>query len=335
MNHLFKALGLACGVAALTTAAFAQDVRLRAAFGSPTGASGQLMTYISNVVGRVDPDISIELSADQPGTRSIIQAAQGEADLFNYIPFIANYLETGEAMYSDVPNHEELFGNVSAMFLYPGGVFQLVVWEESGIRSFEDLRGRNVFFGPRGAAVSRQMQALVEATTGMVAGEDYTLVSLDFSSSFQAFQDGQIDTFFRPVQIGFPVIQQAAAIGDIRIIGLTEELLEMPEVAAMSAAAGRTVVPIPPDAYGENQANEETVYFWQDWTGVGFGADVSDDVAYAITRAFWENISELNEVAAWSREISLDTFGDNRNLPIHPGALRYYSEIGVEPSEGP
>ncbi len=329
MKTFFKAAGLAVAIAATASMAVADTERLRATAGSQTGGTGQVMTYISNVVGRVDPDIQIEISFDQPGTRALLQGARGDADLHLLVPFITYLLQNGRAMYSDIPNAPELAEEIRAMTMYPGGTFQLVVWEESGIRSLEDLRGRNVFFGPRGAAVSRMMQNLTRAITGMEPDEDYTLVSLDFGSAFQAFQDGQIDTFFRPVAVGNPSIQQAASLAPIRLIGITEEDLENEEVQRQTNIDGRSLTTIAPDAYGDAQANEEPIITWLDWTGVGIPAHVSDDTAYAITRAFWENLGELQSVATWANTIEIENFANFSNVPIHPGAARYYEEQGL------
>ncbi len=330
MKTFVRAAGLALAMAAFSGAAFADTIRLRATAGSATGSTGQVMTYISNVVGSVDPNIQIEVSFNQPGTKALLQAAKGDADIHLVVPFIASLLKGGKAMYKDIPNNDELFDTLRAMTMYPGGTFQLIVWEESGIKSLEDLRGRNVFFGPRGAAVSRMMQNLTRAITGMEPDVDYTLVSLDFGSSFQAFQDGQVDTWFRPVPVGNPGIMQAASLGAIRLIGISEADLENEEVQRQTNIPGRSLTQVAPDAYGENQANEEPITTWKDWTGVGIPIHVSEDTAYAITRAFWENLDYLKSVAGFAKGIEIENFARFSNLPIHPGAARYYEEQGLE-----
>ena len=330
MKKVLRAVGLTLVLSMISSSAMADTERLRATAGSQTGSTGQVMTYISNVVGKVDSDIQVEISFNQPGTKALLQAAKGDADIHLIVPFIASLLKNGKAMYKKIPNNKELFGEIRAMTMYPGGTFQLVVWDKSGIKSLEDLRGKNVFFGPRGAAVSRMMQNLTKAITGMKPDEDYTLVSLDFGSSFQAFQDGQIDTWFRPVAVGNPGIQQAAALDKIRLIGITEEDLKNEEVQRQTNIPGRSLTQIAPNAYGDNQANEAPVTTWADWTGVGIPAHVSDDTAYAITKAFWENLGDLQSVASWANGIKIENFAKYANVPIHPGAARYYKERGLE-----
>jgi TRAP transporter TAXI family solute receptor len=330
MRKFLKVAGISLAFAGAAGMALADTVRLRATAGSQTGGTGQVMTYISNVVDRVDSDIQIEISFNQPGTKALLQAAKGEADLHLLVPFITSMLQNGQAMYRSVPNAGDLAGELRAMTMYPGGTFQLVVWDDSGIQSFEDLRGKNVFFGPRGAAVSRMMQDLTRAITGMEPDQDYTLVSLDFGSAFQAFQDGQIDTFFRPVAVGNPSIQQAAALRSIRLIGLRDEDLQNEEVQRQTNIPGRSLTTVAADAYGDGQTNDAPVTTWLDWTGIGIPAHVEDDVAYAITKAFWENLGELQSVASWANTIEIENYSNYTNIPIHPGAARYYTEQGLE-----
>lgn len=330
MNRFLRAAGLTLALSTMAGATLADTVRLRATAGSQTGSTGQVMTYISNVVGKVDENIQVEISFNQPGTKALLQAAKGDADIHLIVPFIASLLKNGKAMYKSIPNNDELFGEIRAMAMYPGGTFQLIVWEKSGIKSFEDLRGKNVFFGPRGSAVSRMMQGLTKGITGMEPDVDYTLVSLDFGSSFQAFQDGQIDTWFRPVPVGNPGIQQAASIGAIRLLGISEEDLENEEVKRQTNIPGRSLTQVAPDAYGENQANEAPITTWKDWTGVGIAAHVEDDVAYAITKAFWENLADFQSVSDFAKGIEIENFAMHANVPIHPGAARYYEEQGLD-----
>lgn len=330
MKNVLRAAGLSFALATTAGMALADTLRLRATAGSQTGSTGQVMTYISNVVGQVDPNIQVEISFNQPGTKALLQAAKGDADIHLIVPFIASLLQGGKAMYKDIPNPDKLFGEIRAMTMYPGGTFQLVVWEDSGIKSFEDLRGKNVFFGPRGAAVSRMMQGLTRGITGMEPDEDYTLVSLDFGSAFQAFQDGQIDTWFRPVPVGNPGILQAASLGKIRLIGITEDDLQNEEVQRQTNIPGRSLTTVAPDAYGAGQANETPITTWKDWTGVGIPAHVDADVAYAITKAFWENLDDLQSVADWAKQIEIENFANFANVPIHPGAARYYQEQGLD-----
>ena len=59
-------------------------------------------------------------------------------------------------------------------------------------------------------------------------------------------------------------------------------------------------------------------------------ADVSEEAVYQITRAIFENLGSLHEIHRATRELTLETALGGLGAPLHPGALRYYREQGVE-----
>lgn len=59
-------------------------------------------------------------------------------------------------------------------------------------------------------------------------------------------------------------------------------------------------------------------------------ADVPDDVVYQITKTLWENLAALNEIHKATREVTLERAMRGIGAPLHPGAARYYRELGME-----
>ena len=62
---------------------------------------------------------------------------------------------------------------------------------------------------------------------------------------------------------------------------------------------------------------------------VGTHAGVSDVVVYNATKAFWENLDEVHATAFFLKEVTKETAFTSVNVPLHPGALRYYDEAGI------
>ena len=54
-----------------------------------------------------------------------------------------------------------------------------------------------------------------------------------------------------------------------------------------------------------------------------------DDVAYAITRAMFENVADLQAVHPAANETTVEFTMSATPVPLHPGAIRYYEEIGA------
>ena len=59
-------------------------------------------------------------------------------------------------------------------------------------------------------------------------------------------------------------------------------------------------------------------------------ADVDEDAVYQITKTVYENLPFLNSIHKATTAMSLDGALAGLPMPLHPGALRYYQEVGIE-----
>ena len=57
--------------------------------------------------------------------------------------------------------------------------------------------------------------------------------------------------------------------------------------------------------------------------------DMDDVTAYALTKTYWSQKSELGKSAAWWNAVSGDML-ENVYGKLHPGALKYYDEVGIK-----
>src|SRR5690606_40811836 len=58
-------------------------------------------------------------------------------------------------------------------------------------------------------------------------------------------------------------------------------------------------------------------------------SDVSDDVAYRMAKAMYDNIDTLYAAHNAAKSIKRDSAIKGMPVPLHPGAARYYTEIGL------
>ena len=58
-------------------------------------------------------------------------------------------------------------------------------------------------------------------------------------------------------------------------------------------------------------------------------AEMDDDLAYAITKAMFENIADLQAVHPAANETTVEFTLSATPVPLHPGAIRYFEEIGA------
>jgi len=289
-----------------------------------------LATFVSNAQS-ANEHLNIQFTSGVPGTRSHVNAGKGDVHMTQIAPSIMSWMVSQTRMYADLAEAPELQDNLRTVFNYKFGVNQWVTFADSGIESLDDIRGKKLFAGPHGSAAAGVAQGVLQADTGMVAGDDYELVNLDWPSGPQALIDGQIDVFMRPTNLPSADIQQIATMRPIRLLGWADATLNSEGLQAEVAVPGTTPGIMPVGVYEDRQVNEADVNVIAYWAGVGVHKDVSDDVVYAMTKAWWENAKNFYKANPGS-EASLGPVNAFSELysPLHPGALRYYEEMGFD-----
>jgi uncharacterized protein len=329
MKH-WKLTGIAL-TAAMATATAAQGQELLRLSTLGAGSSPYLvMSTFANVVNDRLDGVDISINATGAATRHALDAARGEADFFMGSPTVHNFMQSGTAMYAQVGDAPELSEKVRALFSFPLGPYHIVTYADSGIEELSDLEGKRVFLGPPGGGALAIAIAFVEASTGLSVENDMELVQLGWDAAAQSFQDGQLDVYVNPSLAPSPVIQQIAFARNIRLLGFTEEQLEIEAMQGIMNRPGGTLEEIAADAYGGNQVNQEPVVTIGSNVSIAVGEHLSEELVYDIMAAFWDDIDAVHAAQPWMRQVQFDNVFRDLNMPLHPGAARYYEEAGLE-----
>ena len=222
------------------------------------------------------------------------------------------------------------------MFWFPYGAYHVISYAEDGLTSLEDLRGKKVFLGPPGGGAWNAAKGWVQAQTGMIPGEDYENFKASWSSALQAFQDHQVDVYINGGIAPFPQVEQLAATSKLRILGPNcEEFATQTEAQTKpTRGLGREMAVIPAGIYGPNVVNTEDVCTLGAVVGVTVRANMDDEAVYQIVKTFWEGGEKMRANAPWLKEVTLDYAVRDGGMALHPGAQRYYEEIGLAIPEG-
>jgi len=277
--------------------------------------------------------VDINLTAGMSSTRSTLDAAKGQVDLFLSAPSINHFMNTGTGMFSKMERAPELYKNVRQIMNFPLGPYHIIVHADSGITSLKQIKGKRVFIGPPGGAATLVALSIIEGATGYQAGRDYKMAKLDWSSGNQAFQDGQVDLYIGPTELPSAGIQQLALLQEIRFLGIPDEAMESEPMKAVMGLPGRTIMKIPPNIYGKNQVNTEPVNAVGTWVGLGTHKGVDEELVYQVTKTIFENLQAFHNAAEFMKTINEDNALRQMNGKLHPGALRYYRENGFDVPE--
>ncbi|MDJ0827832.1 MAG: TAXI family TRAP transporter solute-binding subunit [Rhodobacter sp.] len=310
----------------LAPAALAQDTTLKMATIAPSLGQAVTMATFANVVNDNVEGLEIEVSGGGAATLHMMEVARGNLDMSMTSPVVYNLMAAGKAMYAKETEAPELAKNLQLLMWFPYGQYHFAVRADSDIELLDDIEGASVFLGPQGGGAYNAARGWVEATTGLVAGEDYEAIKANWQTGFQAFLDGKIDVYVNGCLDPCGQFIQFTETESLRFIGP-----ESHEGEAVNAYLGkwRYRAEVPAGMY-DGQANDAPVMSFDTAVGIAVRADLDEDAVYRITKAFWDNLAQVTSQAPWAKALSIDFAASKRGLmELHPGAARYYREAGV------
>lgn len=308
-----------CLAAGLSGSAVAQD---RIFFGIATGSTGGVYYPLGGMIAQV-----VANNANVEGARIIATAETGNASVANARLLQNSSIEAGmmgadiaDQAYRGTAQFEDgAVTNLRAIgALFPETV-QIVVRGDSDIESFADLKGKNVSSGPAGSGMY-QLFGDVLSAFGM-SRED---VSEDFSSFSQAvdkLRDGNIDAFFAIGGLPTVAIQDLANSHSVRFLSLSDE--EIDKIRVSQPYYSSTTIPA-----GTYAGVDEPVQTLALRALLVSHDGMDDDVIYAVTKAIYDNTETLSKVHVQGKNVTLGTALDSISIPLHPGAKRYFEEMG-------
>jgi uncharacterized protein len=206
--------------------------------------------------------------------------------------------------------------------LHPESV-TLVAAEDAGIKTLADLKGKRVNIGNPGSGQRQNSIDALEAA-GINFETDLTTESVKAAEAPGLLQDGHIDAFFYTVGHPSGAIKEATAgarkVAIIPITGIEGLLARSPYYA-------KSFVPMDQYPGAVNKGDVET--FGVKATLVT-SAKVPDDVVYAITKEVFENFNEFKKLHPAFAVLTKQGMLEGLSAPIHPGAMKYYKEAGLE-----
>lgn len=307
----------------LTSMSTSADAQTFLRFAGGIGGSSWEITAgkLSDMFSRSSPDIQ---AIAQPGNmgENLARLARGEADLGITYGITFPDVVSGTGQFGD--HHNPDLRLLAA--LYPA-YQQPLVSADAPWETLEDLAAdpgsaRIAALTP-GSATYTLANAMMEA-----AGADFEAIEeagglilpLDYSQGLDGMRSGNVNLIAINGPGAHPTIVEYENQG--KLLQFTDEVIEgvtelVPGTAAAEMAPGYSFLDEPYKTFA--------VY-----TTVVINADVPEEVVYTITKALWEDIEEFRGVASYAEATDIGhALVGSDVLDVHPGALRYYREIGV------
>ncbi len=286
-----------------------------------------MFVAFANQAGKAD--VEIQVNAGQTLTKSMLKGGKGEIDFFSTVPSLVGLMAGQKRMYENVEGAPEYAKNLRSILGFKAGAYHPVTLASSGIESWEDIKGKTVFTGPPAGSASATSEALIKIITGYESGTDYTAVRLSWGEGYAALADGKVDMMVRPAEVGSSNIERFGLSGEFRVLSIPGEVVGSDAMQALFGRPGRGMLEFEGDLY-KGQLTEGTITALGFTQFVGTHAGVADDVVYKATKSFWENLDEVHATAFFLKAVTPETAFTSVNVPLHPGALKYYQEAGFE-----
>lgn len=223
----------------------------------------------------------------------------------------------GEGDFSDaeaVPNLRSVLSLHTEMLTIAAG-------KNSGIKHLADIRGKRINAGEASSGMREQLQILAGA---LGWGADYAkLLDLKPVDAVQALCDGKIDAIV--VSIGHPngLVQEATSRCGARLVSVEGKPVD--DLLARTPYYARAIIP-----GGMYQNNPQPVSTFGVKATLLTSASEDEETVYQVTKAVFDNFDSFKTLhfvfATLDRQHSAK---DGLVAPLHPGALRYFKEVGL------
>lgn len=237
--------------------------------------------------------------------------------------------QTELAMVTSGPAYEAMHGELSLMggqeygdlrvlfAMYPTP-FQMVAPISAGVSSLEDLEGKRIGAGPRAGTGGEYWTRWLN-DMGINASLQYGGIGDQASQ----LADGRLDGIVTAGGIPHPSLSELENTQDVVIFGMSDE--EQGEILKQNPYA--VAFAIPGGTYETPDGELQTVAMWN---FMAVDVNMPEELAYEITKQVLENNERMRATHSAARDTLAENILNNTFIPLHPGALRYYDEIGVD-----
>ncbi len=286
---------------------------------------------------------NIQVATGQTLTNSVQNVAEGKTDI-TATPFILPFLlSRGAGPYAKLgpETGAEYVDRLAVLYTYRLGAFTLSAYNSSSVKGWDDLKGKSIYNGPpRGAALTNA-RGIVKIATGLVDGEDYTGVQVNWDQGVKTMTDGSADAFVLPSSFPDGRHTQAVAAGAMTMWSMPKDVFEGEAAQKYMKAPGSGRVEIPlseaVQAEGVTVVSEDDMFRGVATVGGEIvRKEMDEETAYQLTKAILDNLDAIKSKTPFLPNVALGEVADTSTtgmcgampLKYHPGAVRAWEEAG-------
>ena len=218
-------------------------------------------------------------------------------------------------------------GKLRAVMALAPITFHVLVRDDSDIKSIKDLEGKRISPGKKGFTTGETFLALLPEyglSAESIKKKGGKLLWLDYSDATQMMRDGLVDSLVNAASIPHTNYIELSTAFKLRFIPIESDVIA--RFSKMNPGWAKGAIP-----GGIYPGVDKPVQTLVDSMGIATRADMPDAIVYKFTKAVYENRKKLIEgYPAYAGIGPEAVINDSlKALPIHPGAAKYWKEIGL------
>lgn len=204
--------------------------------------------------------------------------------------------------------------------LYPQ-YFQMVVQEASGIKSVADMKGKALSCDRKGLLGELLAQQVLQVY-GLSYKDMAKVHHVSYSDGVWLMKDGHAQGFFLITTVPASSVIDLAADRKIRLLSLPEDKIK--DLQKINAGYLKRLIP-----KGTYPGVDYEVHGVGTFTNLIISSKLPDDLVYRITKTLANHLPRFADVVKDMKGITPKDLALDIGVPFHPGALKYYKEIGA------
>jgi TRAP transporter TAXI family solute receptor len=221
-------------------------------------------------------------------------------------------------------------GNPSPNLRVIGAVFPFYIgWyvkKDAPYKSLTDLKGKKVAIGFNANSAQRRVFLAGFAAYGVKEADFDGVVVPHVVRGADDFMQGRVEASTFAVGAG-KMAEVNTKVGGIRFMAMPNTPEATARLKVIMPTAYFAVLKPEPAFAG---VLEPTNLLFEDYVIMG-GTQISDDAAYKIAKVLHDSQDKLAGIAKTFARYDKAKLASDRGVPFHPGAIKYYKEIGIWP----
>jgi TRAP transporter TAXI family solute receptor len=283
--------------------------------GGTSGVYYPMGVALSQVYGKSLPNAKVSVQATKASAENLNLLQAGRGELAFTLGDSLSDAWKGDAEAGFKAPLKKLRGVAG---IYPNYI-QIVASADSGIKTLADLKGKRISVGAPKSGTELNARAIFKAA-GMTYSDFAKVEYLPFGESVELMKNRQLDATLQSAGLGVSSLRDLATAIKMVIVPIPQDVvLKVGDPAYQSGV-------VPANTYEGQTANVPTAYV-QNFLVTHEG--VPTDTVYTMTKSMFENLDQLHAAHAAAKSIRKEAATAGMPVPLHPGAEKYYREIGV------